>query len=159
MLATLLATSALLLRAPPAMRPMPRTPTIHLMVDTDDSTVFPKGPDGQTLITLASLDGTAIASLEMALAERNKVRTLEGKEKYADINAMIDAYMVFEGEQKGLSRAQCEDQVVRFLQRSALLSEGGADMKDPQTIVTFALLALIVIGGAGQILTNGLPTG
>lgn len=125
----------------------------------DDPEVFPVGPNGETLITLASLDESAIASLEMALAERNKVRVLEGKEKYADIDAMIDAYMDYEGEEKGMSRAQCEDQVVRFLQRSALLSEGGADMKDPQTIVTFALLALIVVGGAGQILTNGLPTG
>ena len=72
---------------------------------------------------------------------------------------MVDAYVEFEGRDQGLSRAQCEDAVLRFLQRRALLMEGGADLKDPQTIVTFALLGLIVVGAAYNVAVNGLPQG
>jgi len=56
-----------------------------------------------------------------------------------------------------MSRAQCEDAVLRFLQRRALLMEGGADLSDPQTVVTFALLAAIVLGAGYNIAVNGLP--
>lgn len=93
----------------------------------------------------------------MALVDRNKQRILEGQPKYEDLEAMIDAYVDFEGRDQGLSRAQCEDAVLRFLQRQALLQEGGADFKDPQTVVTFALLGLIVVGAAANLLNNGLP--
>ena len=48
------------------------------------------------------------------LAERNKERILEGNPKYESVDAMIEAYQEFEGNEKGLSRAQCEDQVLRF---------------------------------------------
>ena len=65
--------------------------------------------------------------------------------------------MEFEGKEKNLSPAQCEDAVLRFLQRQALLMEGGADMSDPQTIVTFGLLGVIVLGAAFNLATNGLP--
>ena len=78
--------------------------------------------------------------------------------KYEDVDAMIDAYIEYEGEAKGMSRAQCEDAVLRFLQRNALLMEGGADLKDPQTVVTFGLLAILVLGGGYNILVNGLPS-
>ena len=39
--------------------------------------------------------------------------------------------------------------------RAAL--EGGADFKDPQTIVTFALLGTIVIGAVYNLAVNGIP--
>ena len=91
------------------------------------------------------------------LTDRNKERILSGEPKYENVQAMIDAYIEFEGNDKGMSAAQCEDAVLRFLQRRALLSEGGADFKDPQTIVTFALLGTIVIGAAYNLAVNGIP--
>ena len=125
--------------------------------DLNDPLKFPKGPDGETLITYASLDSTGVAMIEMALASRNKERILSGEPKYESVQAMIDAYIEFEGRDKGMSAAQCEDAVLRFLQRRALLSEGGADFKDPQTVVTFALLGVILIGAAYNLAVNGLP--
>ena len=59
--------------------------------------------------------------------------------------------------QASVELAQCEDAVLRFLQRRALLMEGGADMSDPQTIVTFALLGAIVVGAAYRLAVTGLP--
>ena len=137
----------------PAIRPsLPTRSTIRMQFaqppDLSDETVYPRDPDGNILISWASLDNTAQQMIEMALADRNKERILAGEPKYESVQAMVDAYVAFEGEEKGMSRAQCEDAVLRFLQRKALLSEGGADMSDPQTIVTFALLALILVGGA-----------
>ena len=61
----------------------------------------------------------------------------------------------FEGKEQGKSRAQCEDEVLRFLQKRALLMEGGADWKDPQTLVTFGLLGAIVINAAYNLATGG----
>ena len=74
-----------------------------------------------------------------------------------DVQGMVDAYVEFEGNEKGLSRAQCEDAVLRFLQRRALMMEGGADLSDPQTIVTFALLGAIVIGALYRLATGTMP--
>ena len=45
--------------------------------------------------------------------------------------------------------------MLRFLQKTALLMEGGADMKDPQTIVTFGLLGALVVGAAYNYISNG----
>jgi hypothetical protein len=125
--------------------------------DRTDPEVFPKGPDGKTLITLASLDDSGMAMIDMALAQRNKERILSGEPKYENVDAMIDSYVEYEGRAKEMSRAQCEDAVLRFLQRRALLMEGGADLSDPQTVVTFALLAAIVLGAGYNIAVNGLP--
>ena len=46
--------------------------------------------------------------------------------------------------------------MLRFLQRRALLSEGGADLSDPQTIVTFALLGVIVVGALFNLATGNV---
>ena len=62
-------------------------------------------------------------------------------------------YMEFEGKEKGLSLQEAEDEVVRFLQRRALLDEGGLE-GDPQEVFTFGLLALLV-GGIIYSLTFG----
>ena len=127
--------------------------------DLDDEVKYPRGPDGSVLITFQSLDKTGKEMINMALDDRNKARILAGEPKYESLDAMIDAYMAFEGESKGMSRQQCEDEVLRFLQKQYLLSEGGADFKDPQTIVTFGLLALIVLGGGFRVATGEVVLG
>ena len=124
--------------------------------DRTDETIFPKDKDGKTLITWASLDKTGQDMINMALSQRNKERVMAGESKYEDVDAMIEAYVEFEGAQKNMSRQECEDAVLRFLQRRALLSEGGADMSDPQTIVTFALLAVIVVGALFNLATGNV---
>ncbi len=59
----------------------------------------------------------------------------------------VEAYVDFEGREKGMSQAECEDEVLRFLQRKSLMEEGSFDgWKDPQTVVTFGLLAALVVG-------------
>ena len=55
--------------------------------------------------------------------------------------------MEYEGKEKGLSLAECESEVLRFLQRRALLSEGALD-GDAQDYATFGLLA-VLLAGAG----------
>lgn len=55
--------------------------------------------------------------------------------------------MEFEGREKGMSQAECENEVLRYLQRKALMDEGSFDgWSDPQTVVTFGLLAALLIG-------------
>ena len=108
------------------------------------------------LITQASLDKTGKEMIEMALETRNRERILAGEPKYESVDAMIDAYVEFEGEKEGLSRQQCEDAVLRFLQKRALMEEGAADLSDPQTIVTFGLLAFILLGAAYNIATGNV---
>ena len=49
---------------------------------------------------------------------------------------MVESYEDYEGRDQGLLDALCEDAVLRFLQRRALLEEGGTD-GGPQEIVTF----------------------
>ena len=56
--------------------------------DLSDETVFPKGPNGETLITYASLDSTGAQMIEMALTQRNKERILAGEPKYENVQAM-----------------------------------------------------------------------
>ena len=68
--------------------------------DRTDEEIFPKDKDGKTLITWASLDQTGKDMINMALAQRNKERVLAGESWYEDADAMIDAYVEFEGEQK-----------------------------------------------------------
>jgi len=106
----------------------------------------------ESLVTLSEISPEYLALCEKSLEDRNKERILSGLPKYESIDAMIDAYMDFEGKDKGLSQAQAENEVLRYLQRRALLSEGGADLSDPQTIVTFGLAALLL----GSIVFNQL---
>ena len=63
--------------------------------------------------------------------------------------------MEFEGNEKGMSKAQCEDAVLRYLQKKAILLEGGDGLSDPQTIVTFGLLAMLVVGVGKNFLLGG----
>ena len=53
--------------------------------------------------------------------------------------------MEFEGNNRGMSVTEAEDEVVRYLQRQALMDEGGLE-GDPQEVVTFALLAFLIGG-------------
>ena len=108
------------------------------IVDLSDEKIYPKGPDGNVLITYASLDERARFDLEGALEERNRERLLAGQPKYDDINAMIAAYIEYEGPgtDANLTEQQCEDAVLRFLQRKSLMMEGGAEWNDPRTART-----------------------
>jgi|EP00908_Phaeocystis_cordata_P002856 hypothetical protein len=80
-----------------------------------------------------------------ALEQRNKMRILSGMPRYESVQDMVEAYMDFEGKEKGMSMEECEDEVVRYLQRQALLDDGGFD-GDPQDYITLGLLALLVGG-------------
>jgi len=130
-----------------------RNPRMDATPKTNEE-AFPIGPDGDVLITFESLDKTGREMIEMALTARNKERILSGLPKYESVDAMVEAYVEYEGRNKGMSNAECEDAVLRFLQRQALLSEGAADFKDPQTIVTFGLLIAIVAGIVGSLATG-----
>ena len=49
--------------------------------DLSDPEIFPKGPNGETLVTYASLDDTGRDMINMALEQRNKERILSGEPK------------------------------------------------------------------------------
>lgn len=108
----------------------------------------------ENLVTLGTLSPDYRTMVEGALATRNKERLLSGLEKYESLEAMIDAYVEFEGREK-LSRDECEDAVIRFLQRKALLAEGQSD-GGPQEFVTFGLLLALVGGVAFGYAKNGI---
>ncbi len=108
-------------------------------------------PDSdKKLVTMASLDLESLDILNFELNQRNKERFLEGKDQYASIEAMINEYVDFEGRDKGMTYVECEDAVLRYLQRRALLSEGADGITDPQTLVTLVLLGALVIGVVGN---------
>ena len=99
------------------------------------------------LISYDTLSDDFKAVIDLQLAERNKERILSGQPKYESIADFAAAYMEYEGNEKGLSLAECESEVLRFLQRRALLSEGALD-GDAQDYATFGLLA-VLLAGAG----------
>ena len=105
--------------------------------------------DDSGLITIASLKGESLELLESELNKRNKERFLEGKEQYDSIEAMVDEYVNYEGKDADMSREQCEDAVLRYLQRRALLSEGADGLTDPQTLLSLVLLGALLIGVVG----------
>ncbi|KAL1519963.1 hypothetical protein AB1Y20_023449 [Prymnesium parvum] len=113
----------------------------------------PLAPREEGLLSLAEISETLRETCEYALRKRNAERKLAGQPEYESLEAMVDAYMEYEGRELGYSRAKCESEVVRFLQRRALLEEGYASWKDPQTVATFLLLAIIVVGLASQLPT------
>ena len=161
LIAAIVAPAAAFQAVSPALRPQSRTHRAIAMQfptppNLDDETIYPKDADGKVLITFASVDKTGKEMIGMALDQRNRERILAGQPKYESIDAMIDAYMEFEGAKEGMSRAQCEDAVIRFLQRQAIMNEGGGDLKDPQTIVTFGLLVLLVVGAGFNIATGNV---
>jgi hypothetical protein len=62
--------------------------------------------------------------------------------------------MEFEGSKKGLTRAEAESEVLRYLQRKSLMDEGAME-GDAQDYVTFGLLALVMFGAAYGALHQG----
>eukprot|EP00325_Prymnesiales_sp_UTEX-LB-985_P029622 CAMPEP_0174719822 /NCGR_PEP_ID=MMETSP1094-20130205/32064_1 /TAXON_ID=156173 /ORGANISM="Chrysochromulina brevifilum, Strain UTEX LB 985" /LENGTH=171 /DNA_ID=CAMNT_0015920199 /DNA_START=15 /DNA_END=530 /DNA_ORIENTATION=- len=121
------------------------------MLTADDATA--KAPlDDMRLATLASLDAAGRAAVDEALDLRNRERILSGLPTYPDVEAMVEAYKEFEGRDKGMTVEECEDSVVRYLQRQSLMSEGAADIKDPQTLFSLLLLAALVISVGGKLL-------
>ena len=137
--------AAVRLPAATTLRPqLSRTPLVRCTASDGEAAASQLPEEG--LVTYASLDEDYKTLIDGALMNRNKVRIMEGKPKYNDVAAMVDAYYEFEGAEKGMSKEACENEVIRYLQRAALMDEGGFDIKDPQTIVTFGLLIFLVIG-------------
>jgi len=130
-------------------RPLLPRPLRHSIIRLDGSAA---SDSEKGLVTLASLDINSRDILDFELNERNKERFLEGKSQYDSIEAMIKEYVDFEGRDKGMSYAECEDQVLRYLQKRALLSEGADGLTDPQTILTLFLLGALILGVVGNAL-------
>lgn len=96
--------------------------------------------------------------VEEALVRRDRTRLIEGKPKYNSVQGMVDAYVEL-GKPKGWTREDAESEVVRYLQRQALRSEGGLDGA-AQELPTFALLALVIVSaGYGYAVKIGLLPG
>ncbi|KAL3898845.1 MAG: hypothetical protein SGPRY_012760, partial [Prymnesium sp.] len=109
-------------------------------------TARPPDEEEERLISLAEASEEFRGACELALAARNEERLLEGKQPYPSIEAMIDAYMEFEGAGLGYSRARCESDVLRYLQKRSLMDEGKLDWSDPRTFLSFGLLSFIAVG-------------
>ena len=106
----------------------------------------------KVLVTIDTISDEYRTTVEAALATRNTERQLEGKPPYESLEAMVEAYQQYEGDDLGLSREACEDEVLNYLSRKALADEGALD-GSPQDYIGFGLLALLVafvsINGAG----------
>ena len=107
----------------------------------------------ERLVLYSDLDETYKVMVAKSLDERNKERILSGLPVYEDIPAMVRAYMEYEGEKEGMTLAEAESEVIKYLQRRALLEEGNLD-GDPQTILTFVLLAAVLVGAAYNLITG-----
>ena len=129
--------------APPLVLKHPSRRSFGISLDV---TAAAEEPPIMELISYDSMADEFRIQIDGAFKVRNKERILSGLPKYESINAMVTAYQEFEANEKGMSRAEAEDEVLRYLQRKALMDEGGFD-GDPQTVLTFVLLALLV-GGA-----------
>ena len=138
-----------LLRARPAAR---RLSALRL-----DESAAATGEDEKKLVTMASLQGESLDLLKYTLTQRNKERILEGKEQYENIEAMIEEYMNFEGKDKDMSYADCEDAVLWYLQRKAIMAEGTDGLTDPQTLITLVLLVGLIIGVVSNALGIHVP--
>jgi len=109
-----------------------------------------------SLALYESMDAEGKATIDGALQQRNKMRVLSGLPRYESLADFVRAYMEYEGKEKGISEEEAEREVLQFLQKLAIMDEGGADFKDPQTIVTFALLAALLVGIGSSLTQNGI---
>jgi hypothetical protein len=110
----------------------------------------------KVLVSLDTLSATYRDLIDTALEERNRERMLAGQPAYRDVEDMIVAYQKFEGDAKGMSRAEAEDEVLRYLQKQATLEEGTYN-GDPQEVLTFALMFALVAGLGYNFVVVGLP--
>jgi|Transcript_56507 hypothetical protein len=111
----------------------------------------------QVVLTIyPSMDGEDKTTIDAALIARNKQRILMGQPRYDSLSDFVAAYMNFE-DGKGLSVAEAEAEVLGYLQKQSILDEGGADLSDPQTAVTFGLLVALVAGIGSSFLQGGTP--
>ena len=100
-------------RLPVAARPRhARTSHIRCCTTATDE-------DAASFITYDSLDGDFKTMVDGALSERNKVRVMEGKPRYADVPAMIQAYYEYEGQEKSMSAEACESEVNHLVMDAA----------------------------------------
>jgi len=120
------------------------------LVVLDDTTLNAGADDA---VSFRSLSADSKEMVELGLSQRNKMRILSGQPTYASVDAMIDAYMDFEARQKGMTRDAAEAEVLRYLQREALLSEGSLS-GDAQDYATFGFLAVLLMGILFSVLTK-----
>lgn len=109
------------------------------------------------LVSLTTMSASYRELIDTALEERNRERIQTGQPEYKDVEDMILAYQEFEGNEKGMSRAEAEDAVLRYLQKKATLEEGLYN-GDPQEILTFALLFALIAGLGYSFVVGGPPT-
>ena len=95
-----------------------------------------------SIIRLADLEPEFQDLCRAMLVRRDRARLLNGQSKYETVEGMIEAYVVL-GKPKGWTREEAESEVVRYLQRQALRSEGGLD-GSAQDTPTFVLLGLAI---------------
>ena len=96
-----------------------------------------------SIIRLADLEPEFQDLCRAMLVKRDRARLLEGKPKYETVEGMIEAYVEL-GKPKGWTREEAESEVLRYLQRQALRSEGGLD-GSAQDTPTFVLLGLALV--------------
>jgi len=65
------------------------------------------------LVSLTTMSASYRELIDTALEERNRERIQAGQPEYKDVEDMISAYQEFEGNEKGMSRAEAEDAVLR----------------------------------------------
>jgi len=99
-----------------------------------------------SIIRYADLSEEFQQLVDAALVRRDRARLLNGQPKYGSVEGMIDAYVEL-GKPKGWTRVEAESEVVRYLQRQALRSEGGLD-GSAQDTPTFVLLGVVVASAA-----------
>jgi hypothetical protein len=95
-----------------------------------------------SIIRLADLEPEFQDLCRAMLVRRDRARLLNGQSKYESVEGMIEAYVEL-GKPKGWTREEAESEVVRYLQRQALRSEGGLD-GSAQDTPTFVLLGLAI---------------
>lgn len=140
-----------------AARPvLAQPPRILLAEEGSELPSLPTPFADDSLIQFSTLSEDYQKVVLAALEQRNKERILSGNPVYPSIEGMVESYMEFEGTEKGMSLLEAEDEVVRYLQRKALLDEGGLD-GDAQEYFTFGLLALLIGGIAYAVIFPSAP--
>mmetsp|Transcript_32302 Transcript_32302/g.76934 ORF Transcript_32302/g.76934 Transcript_32302/m.76934 type:complete len:172 (-) Transcript_32302:114-629(-) len=128
-----------------AMRGSPRVLAMATVDDSAAASAPVEGVDKEltgSIIRLADLEPEFQDLCQAMLVRRDRARLLDGKSKYETVEGMIEAYVEL-GKPKGWTREEAESEVVRYLQRQALRSEGGLD-GSAQDTPTFVLLAFAI---------------
>jgi len=128
-----------------------RAARITAMVADEVLAENPKGLSGP-LITYAGISPEMRILVDEAFTKRNRERTMTDKAAYESIDSMIEAYVEI-GAEQSWTRLDAESEVVRFLQRRALVNEGGFTGA-PQDYAAQVMLVLL-LGTAGYSTASG----